>query len=351
MPAPARNGRFPPAILKSGGPGRSTALVFAEGRARVPSLVVKASRAPAADASVVREHGNLLQVRSRDSAFLRAGTPEPVALEWDAGRPSLTLAARGSAVRLKDRPLREYLAPVRAEGTLLRATAWLTRFAREFGFGAVTLDDGELERRFAAPIDRYLRELRPGGREERALREWAGRAGALRGLELPLPPAHGDFCPANVLDDGGEWLVIDWETFQPAALPLSDLFHFLASLDWVRASGELRGNRGRNFSVAFLSDGPYRGAIDRCLRRACADLAVPPAALDLLFLVHWVEAALRKLEHLREQGLDPLAPGAGDFDDAVPVVRFRSGSCENVRDSLERGQRLPWRAWDGAHVG
>jgi len=293
---------MPPVIVKAAGErerGQCTGLVFARSAIRGPAIVVKVSRCPSQDERIVREHRNLTRLHAACSPALRASVPEPLVLGTIDARPALAILAHPDAVRLKDRPVRSYLSPRRAPETLARASRWLVRFARDLGIERVTLDRETIDRRFASPVRRYLESFRPRRMERDLLERLVASSASLEGLQIPLTASHGDFCPANILCAGREWIVIDWEGSLEPRLPLGDIFHFLASLDFVGAARLTRGNRGRNFAVAFLAESPFRAAIDRCLREAVDALEIPQDCLDPLFLVHWVESALEKLRARR----------------------------------------------------
>ena len=328
-----------PAIVKTTGfanGGQSTGLVFPGRSVNRPSLVVKISHAASEDPRIEVEYRNLIELRAQ-SEFLRDSTPEPIGLEQVHGRPALILRADTRAVRLKDLHPRRYLAPRRAAATLLRAAQWSIRFTQETSGSRSVLDRETIQREIEQPIASYLSRLRPKGRERDFLAALSERASSFAGLELPLAPSHGDFCPANILQRGDRWLVIDWENPLSPGLPLGDLFYFIASLDYAEASATLRGNRGRNFSIAYFKDGgAYRDLVRRCFEQAIAELAIPREIMDTLFFAHWVRAALDKLDYLERIGLDPFASITSDFDDVMPIARYRTGTCANVREGLER---------------
>lgn len=247
--------------------------------------------------------------------------------------------------RLQDLSPRSYLKPKKAPETLRALTQWLVDFGRSSGLEPTEFGADEIERWVVQPLSRYLSTFRPLAREKASLQGFLSRTDELKGRPLNLTRAHGDFRPAHLqLTGGGRVRVFDSGFSSESRLPLFDLFWLLGSLDYTAASGSLRGNRGRNFSIAFLSpeENPYRASIEESIETARRAFDIEPEWLEWLFVLTWVEGALQKREIAQKRGCESALETGDGLDDVLPVIRFRLGSCENLRDSLERAHRLPW---------
>jgi Phosphotransferase enzyme family len=73
-----------------------------------------------------------------------------------------------------------------------------------------------------------------------AVREGCRRLAARATVELigalPVVPQHGDLYAGNLLENGGHWYVVDWESFGMVDLPMYDLYTLLLSMLQTRGS-------------------------------------------------------------------------------------------------------------------
>jgi hypothetical protein len=193
-------------------------LVFAEPEPW-PRIVVKLARVPAAEPGLRREAQALEAVHARVPG-VAGGAPRLLFCDNAAGPLALAETA------LQGTPLFSTITPERYRPLALVATNWLARLASSQGQAgsARHVVDSAL-REFATRFQAVV-----GSPELQATEQLVA---PLRGLPGVLE--HRDFSPWNVhLAGEGSLAVFDWESAEPAGLPLTDLVYFLAYLAFFR---------------------------------------------------------------------------------------------------------------------
>ena len=108
-----------------------------------------------------------------------------------------------------------------------------------------------------------------------------------------LPPLaavsqHNDLGTWNVVADGGEFVVVDWENVREGALPLWDLLYFLGDafvlLDGAVSPEQLPERMAR----LFAGEAPSSPLLFAWVRRAVEAAAVPPEAVGALATLCWL---------------------------------------------------------------
>ena len=124
------------------------------------------------------------------------------------------------------------------------------------------------------------------------------------GLELvdslpPLPGVmqHNDLGTWNVVADGGDFMVVDWETARETGLPLWDLLYFLAD-----ALVLLDGSAGPEHFPAqiarlFACQAPSSPLLFSWIRRAVEATGVPPEAVGSIATLCWLSHSLSAGAH------------------------------------------------------
>jgi hypothetical protein len=113
--------------------------------------------------------------------------------------------------------------------------------------------------------------------------------------ELPSLPAviqHNDLGAWNVVAEGEDFVVVDWENARDAALPLWDLLYFLADalvqLDGPPAPEDLPGRMAR----LFAGEAPASAFLFAWVRRAVGSRVVPAEAVAALATLCWLSHSL-----------------------------------------------------------
>ena len=108
---------------------------------------------------------------------------------------------------------------------------------------------------------------------------------------LPAIPAvaqHNDLGTWNVVANGGNFVVVDWENSREAALPLWDSLYFLGDafvlLDGLRRADELPERMAR----LFAGDAPSSAALFSLTRRAVEAAAVPHDSVGPIATLSWL---------------------------------------------------------------
>ncbi len=211
-----------------------------------PRKAVKFARGPAADAALEREAEALRAIEAEHPRL--PGVPRVLVEGRRMGRRALVESA------VHGTPLIERLGPGSFEELVGSVTAWLIELAR----------GGE-----AQPAGEWWERL-VGARLRAFERDFAGAlpAGLFSRLEqalaalgpLPLVPEHRDCSPWNVVLDGGEPGLHDWESAEPRGLPGLDLAYFLANSAFV-IEGALESGRTRESYARLLDPGAPLGAV------------------------------------------------------------------------------------------
>ena len=129
--------------------------------------------------------------------------------------------------------------------------------------------------------------------EERRRAEQLGKAWGLDRDSLPLTVdicavlQHNDPGSWNVVVDGQDFTLLDWEDAVQHGFPLVDLWYFLADaiahLDGVEPAG-----RAGHFTQLFRGELASSGLLFAWTRRAVAELHIPVAAVGPLATFCWL---------------------------------------------------------------
>jgi aminoglycoside phosphotransferase (APT) family kinase protein len=319
LPAELRAGELRQLVLVRGDEGsRVIALPFSPD-SRKPLAAVKIHRSPPPVDQQDDEQSTLTAIRQRLDSTMRSTLPEPLGVirsggvvaaveSFLAGRP---LHASWARRRL---PLAELI------DDLDRTTDWLSELQLQSRVELRPFGGRELERWLDAPAQEYERAFGFTAAESRLLELVRERTREALGAPVAIVWQHSDLSSLNVLKDGAQVRVLDWES-AALAPPLDDLLYFVTR--WLyrlrdatieeTSAGRVRAATA--FRQLFLEPGrgdaeleAARGAINRYVRALEIDERLVPA----LSLRPWLRRATGRL---RRQ----TTPGYSD----VPVPRLR----------------------------
>jgi phosphotransferase family enzyme len=154
-------------------------------------------------------------------------------------------------------------------------------------------------RQTQAPSERLTPELSRLRRDVLPAWRHAGVATDLVDLLPPLPAVvqHNDLGTWNVVVDGNDFVVVDWENARAAALPLWDILYFLADalvqLDGPAPPEELP----RRVAELFAGEASSSPALFAWVRRAVEAAATPPAAVGAIATLCWLSHSLSHTGH------------------------------------------------------
>jgi len=264
-------------MLLSRGPrtiSKVVGLVFAEPDP-APRLAVKLARVPEVHDALRREAAALGAVHARVPGGLR-GAPRVLFCDEQSGGLALGETA------LAGRPLFSLLTPNTYRDLAFRAVDWLADLAGPLASGATgaagAIIDAAL-RDFAAAFGPLAdpAELRA---TERLVAPLA---------DLPSVPEHRDFSPWNVhvAPDGG-LVTYDWESAEPAGLPLNDLVYFLAYLAFFHDDAIARRSCLESYRRT-RDPGTFTGGVHRdCLARYAERVGLDAGHVRGLHLLTWL---------------------------------------------------------------
>jgi aminoglycoside phosphotransferase (APT) family kinase protein len=296
LPATVRRGEVRPLLLAHGRE-RLTLLPFPGGAER-PGVVLKVPRLPRFNAAAEQEQEVLSRIRAVLPAALAASLPRPLGLLRGGG---LAAAVESCAPgRSLLRSSGAWGAPAgRRVADLELAAGWLAAFHRAGALSRGPWGAREAEAWVAAPLEAFRRRFGAAPAEERLFGLALERAAALAGASVPTVWLHRDFTPWNLLREGRDLAVIDWEGARPGP-PLCDLLHF--AVLWQQAArgifygAERLPARLAAFRELFVlrGGGDYEESARRSLTVYCRRLDLDARLLPVLLVATWAELAVRR---------------------------------------------------------
>lgn len=129
---------------------------------------------------------------------------------------------------------------------------------------------------------------------------WAD-VGASPDLVLGLPPLrpvlqHNDLGSWNVLVQGRDFTVVDWESSRAHGLPLWDLLYFLADALALLDGAAAGVTRHAHTASLFRGDAPSSSLLFAWVRRAATELQIPPEAVGRVATLCWLHHSLSHVE-------------------------------------------------------
>jgi hypothetical protein len=156
--------------------------------------------------------------------------------------------------------------------------------------------------------------------------------------ELPPLPAvaqHNDLGSWNVVADGSDFVVVDWENVREVGLPLWDLVYFLAdALVLIDGSHHPR-ERPTRVARLFAGEAPSSPQLFTWVRRAVDAAAIPHDAVGAIVTLCWLAHSLSVHAHNRD--LTTWTP------DEPPRVHGFEGMADAWMQHPALGPR--WPAW------
>jgi hypothetical protein len=295
--------------LGRGGTRQDRHLLFlVEAGASHPFALVKWARGPAN--GLEREHQALTQMQAVPDRVLAASCP-PSWGPFAAGPDACFTIERYLPARASYAQLRGSLWPRRlAARHFARAGTWLAHFAAATAQPSRPFDAALLEQFIAEPLARLAAQFDPESVPPAHLAATLAQARTQLGVPVRLTAEHGDLWVANLLlPPGGGLYVVDWEYFQPVALPGFDLLLFSTTyaleiptrpFGWVRPEVAL--------DQAYCTRGWLTPHVARFLQRGCAAAGLPRALVPVLLPVMLARMALR-----RAAGTSPGPPAPDNY--------------------------------------
>jgi hypothetical protein len=140
-----------------------------------------------------------------------------------------------------------------------------------------------------AEVERLRRDVLP---------RWQVSPEILDGLDaLPGVLQHNDLGAWNIVSDGEGFTALDWESAQPAGLPLWDLWYFLA--DALHVIDGRQDDAVSSFRMLFRGEAPSSPLLFRHTRAAVAALRIPEMAVGRLACLCWLHHGLSHASRAR----------------------------------------------------
>lgn len=242
--------------------------------------------------------------RADEARLLAALGPAARAAGIAVPRPIGTCPGAGWLVQsaMSGTPLAAQLATGRAKPapTIAALAAWLARWNVQTATTA-PLDRALLERHLYEPALRLAPELPDSAAYLRRLERLGS---GLDGSAATFVASHNDLTMANVLRaPTDELAVVDWETAEPAGLPLADFWY--AAVDVV-AAGDGYADRARAFAECFAPAGRYHALVARHSADIAGALHVDRRWLHACFHACWLRHAANEQTAARPGAARPF---------------------------------------------
>jgi hypothetical protein len=263
-----------------------------------PEWVVKFARVPGYEIPFARDEKGLGLAHEAGGAVARHAPRLLGRLTIDGLHASVETAAPGG--RLRD-ALRGPSSDRGKMAMVDRVAAWIVEMGRSTAAAPEALAEERL---------RLAREVLP---------PWAAQ-GFPPGLVQDLPPLpavlqHNDMGAWNMVVDGTAFTVVDWESARRHGLPLWDLVYFLTDALGALDGAVTEAEQDEHARRLFRGELPSSEALFGWLRRAVAELGLPPDAVGPVVTLGWLHHGLSHLA--RDASLEQAAQGHGR---AVPAI-------------------------------
>ncbi|MCX6552119.1 MAG: phosphotransferase [Acidobacteria bacterium] len=188
----------------------------------------------------------------------------------------------------------------RAEAAIEKAVAWLVRFQQQTTSGWASVASFRDE--FDTLADRYASVWPEPGPVQMLFNDVRDTIAGGADLKVRLGCCHGDFFPGNILIDGSNVMVVDWETMRKGALQTDDLFSLFLS---YRVPD--RRSRGtvdvlRSFRFVFMEDNWFSQMVLESIRNYCAESGLCGGHwLEALFVLYLLRQSLLEAEGILEE--------------------------------------------------
>jgi len=266
---------------------QSVYLFFREGQP-YPAVVGKVGFDPAGAHYLERERRGLTALGGCQQTISATSVPRLLLYKEVAGRNALLQSA------LRGERVSTWLTPgMRVNGRLRRFLAWAADWSASLG-RATRVDRGE---EAPAWTDEFARKM------DRTGRSWGWIEGATqavrKGFEGSVPAvlAHGDFCGENILGDGEQYGVIDWELCEELSVPTYDILDLCL---WVvsRTEGHIEPDPFASLERLIKGRDPLARELRSALGRYAAAMGFDRELLGPLMTLAWSGYCLSKFKHL-----------------------------------------------------
>lgn len=317
------------ALLNHGG-NRGLVVAFGPDD-RAPQVIMKIARGGDGVQSLAAEHSHVSAVRELVGEPLSSSMPRSLANPSPTQLVQQVLPGRPFAGTL-GRPWR---ALTSKEDDLHAVVRWIGDLHShpvdpEHPWGC------DLVEEIAAQLDGYRDVFAPQGLESDLLDDALCAAVELIGAGVPRVWEHGDLTLWNVLIDGHDVNVVDWECAH-VGLPLVDALRIAEQ--WHAEVLGLRGVSERAVARGWLARPPRDARRATRVARAAIDgyigrLDLPPRLEDVAHVVGLATAAVRRDQHFARVG---AAIGDRRFNAPVAQLAHLATEHHRTRQAIRRG--------------
>ena len=231
--------------------------------AATPELILKVGRNPGDLQSMQREFDsqNLVWQSTQPDPMVA----RPVGLFDLPGLPVIFEAWLPGVSILRLYYLRKHIRPDQVQKDLSTiVNQCLIPFQIKTASGYFSGDPAEMLAQQLQTLQNKKMDFRINGEQEKTLFRLAEHCA---GKQLPLVGSHGDFWPGNILIHKSSYKLLDWEAYQPQALPYDDFFFFLTNCAMAYPWKSWKHQSSREgFLKGFLQNNWFSEIIQSCIR-------------------------------------------------------------------------------------
>ncbi len=271
---------------------KAVGLAFEAGEGK-PAKAVKFARVPESEPGLEREAEVLRRLRGERPEL--GGVPTLLGEGTRDGRLAVVQEA------VAGESLLDTLSPENFEEVAMRVTRLLVELARA---GKRASHDDWRRRLVTEPTEWFEEHFGPVLEKRTQLSPHTGDncvRSLLAGLgELPPAVEHRDCSPWNILiAPGGEPVLLDWESAEPAGLPVLDLVYFLANCAFVLDKALESGRTRESYARLLDPTTPHGRVAAKAFAEYTTALGIGEKDLHRLRLLTWITHSRSDYRHLQ----------------------------------------------------
>ena len=258
-----------------------------------PFALAKFTPFPRGREEVIGEYKTLQLIRLKMNNEMKNTIPKPIALINFGAHPVLFMKFHPG--KPMDSQINGIFNAWNLDRNLAMVTKWLINFNSCFKYKPKSLSKTEINKFLAEPVYRLIKTDK--SMSIKSFSWYFDKLESMKKNQFYLTPKHADLWPGNIIVNKNKVMVLDWENFGLASLPLFDIFHFMVSY-FITMNFNSSKNEFEKFYKIFFTSNKYAAYIRKYVEEYCNAFAIDLKHLDLFFIIYLVE--FHNLMHKQE---------------------------------------------------